>query len=91
MATGKWIIAEDIRECGCLMTAYVNEDDTTRIDMLDIHYCPRHKAALELYEALRFAIMALSNLAKHDGDSPMNWAKRLKNAEKALALADGDV
>jgi len=56
MATGKWIIAEDIRECGCLMIGYLNEDDTTRVDM---HYCPKHKAAPEMYEASRGLALSL--------------------------------
>ena len=75
MATGKWIIAEDIRECGCLMIGYLNEDDTTRVDM---HYCPKHKAAPELYEAL---VMLVSSAGA------VGWMM----ADDALALADGDV
>ena len=86
MATGKWIIAEDIRECGCLMIGYLNEDDTTRVDM---HYCPKHKAAPEMYEALEG--IASGGCCETEGCTPDNPYCDANIARAALALADGDV
>jgi hypothetical protein len=92
MATGTWIVAEDTLKCGCLMIGYLNEDDTTCVDM---QFCPKHRAAPEMYEATRKAEQLASiatdwNLTEAEIDGEMVSVYELRQwFQSVLALADG--
>jgi len=62
--------------CGCGIRKFAPEET------YDIEYCPKHKAAQDLYEAAKVALYWLDNTKK--GDTVM--ADMLR---QALAKADG--
>jgi len=73
------------RECGCRITLV--EDFGELVD-IELAYCPKHKAAPEMYEALKgmldiynVPVDSVEELKRHDV-----W---LEFAQAALALADG--
>ncbi len=74
-----------ILKCGCEVEFRYN--DVIK-DAAKIVYCPKHKAAPELYEALKIAESAL-NLYSGLHPSDKILSKQCEIADKALAKAEG--
>ena len=71
-------------ECGCIVTVV-----SPRADGVLLDYCPMHKAALELYEALEVATTRIHNSIRYEpaGEYRAMMQKDLAQGLKALAKA----
>jgi len=90
-------------KCGCVVDFdFVGWNNTLR--NVEIDYCPRHKAAPEMYDRLKEARDAIGLLIHEHGAGMLGWEKvyeppnsykyplaheLLHHIDDALALADG--
>ena len=74
------------RECGCRITLV--EDFGELVD-IELAYCPKHKAAPEMYEALKKLRNPSYDPGRGSGAHRDDFWKAMDMATKALALADG--
>uniref|UniRef100_A0A6M3LQ11 Uncharacterized protein n=1 Tax=viral metagenome TaxID=1070528 RepID=A0A6M3LQ11_9ZZZZ len=82
---------ENIKEdCGCGIWEIIKNGKTTRY----IGYCPKHKAAPDMHEALRDVLLlhgeAFDTLHRGIGTATFQ-GKALLAARQALAKADGNI
>lgn len=61
MATGAWLVAEDIYECGCIVAGYKTDDGKS---YASTDYCTTHGAAFKTRAALRLFVEVYPNLGK---------------------------
>ena len=73
-----------VEKCGC----YVQQD-TYGEEKVEVVYCPKHKAAPEMYEALKELCANLSMSCSTDYLYKHNLSLPLSKAQKALAKAEG--
>jgi hypothetical protein len=78
-------------DCGCQILERISGKSIsgTQIIATMIDYCPKHKAALELYETLKFAVRQIEELHKQKGEFGLTNAI-LGIAEQTLAKAEGE-
>lgn len=63
-------------QCGCRVVG-------DNAGCYTIEYCPKHKAAPELYEALKLLVTMFRS------DDYQDWRNSIEIAEKAIAKAEG--
>ena len=70
-----------VEKCGC----YVQQD-THLEEKVSIVYCPKHKAAPDMYEALKGLLVALHSSRRRIG---VNLEEKMTEGRLALAKAEG--
>ena len=69
-------------KCGCVVAIDYN-------DMVQVDYCPKHKAAPMMYDALKALVNKFATAGIIMGFTETHLTKELGDAKQALAAAEG--